>query len=147
MAQNNVGGVGLKITLFASITFPLGITITELSKETDPFVVNNVPLTKSGVGINGDKYVWQTAEQILTELNIIPNTESDKNLKILSNANRKSKNKVAVIDDITITVEYPNGETVTFLDGNITEGKIANGVATDGKYPDGHYTFEFGNVI
>lgn len=146
--MNNIGGVGLKITVLASITFPQGFTLTEFSTEADPLIMpSDVEITNSKMGLNGDKAVWQVVPNMPVEINLMPNTDGDKNMQILANTNRKEKNKVAPLDNITFIINYPNGKITTCSEGNIKTGKIADGVGTDSKYPDGHYVVEFAHII
>lgn len=144
----NIGGVGLKITVFASITFPQGVTLTEFSTEADPLEMpTDVEISNSQMGLNGDKAVWQVVPKMSVGINLIPGTEGDKNMQILANANRKEKNKVSVLDNITYIISYPDGKIRTCTDGNITIGKIADGVGTDSKYAPGHYVVDFAHII
>lgn len=144
----NIGGVGLSITVFASITFPQGFTLTEFSTEADPLEMpTDIEITNSQIGLNGDKAVWQVVPKISVGINLMPGTEGDKNMQILANTNRKAKNKVAPLDTITYIISYPDGKTKTCTDGNITVGKIADGVGTDSKYAPGHYVVDFANII
>lgn len=144
----NIGGVGLSITVIANITFPQGITLTAFSTEADPLEMpTDVEISQSKMGLNGDKAVWQVVPKMPVGINLIPGTDDDKNMQILANANRKEKNKVAPLDNITYIINYPNGKTKTCTEGNITVGKIADGVGTDSKYPDGHYVVEFAHII
>lgn len=144
----NIGGVGLKITVIANITFPQGFTLTEFSTEADPLEMPaDVEITSSQMGLNGDKAVWQVVPKMSVGINLMPNTEGDKNMQILANANRKEKNKVAPLDNITYIISYPNGKIVTCTEGNITVGKIADNVGTDSKYAPGHYVVDFAHII
>lgn len=144
----NIGGVGLKITVFASITFPQGFTLTEFSTEADPLEMpTDIEITSSQIGLNGDKAVWQVVPKLTVGINLMPNTEGDKNMQILANSNRKAKNKVAPIDTITFIISYPDGTIKTCTDGNIVVGKVADNVGTDSKFSPAHYVVDFANII
>lgn len=145
--MSDISGAGLKITIIASATFPQGFTVTEFASDTDPFIVEDVQVTQSEVGVNGDMVSWHRATIIPAEINVIPKTESDKNLKILVNANREAKNKMRVHDDIRIIASYPDGTVTTLKGGVVSEGSIAESVTNDGKIRSKNYKFQFPSVI
>ena len=143
----DIGALGSSVTIIAVPTFPQGIVIRDFASDTDPLVVDDVEVTNTEVGVNGDVVSWHRATTIPVTLSVIPNGESDKNLQILVNANRGAKNKVATNDDITMIVASPDGTMETYTGGVITSGKIGKSIGSDGKVRTGTYSFVFANKI
>lgn len=144
---NDIGALGSSITIIAVPTFPQGIVVKDFASDTDPWVVEDVEVTNTEVGVNGDVVSWHKATTIPAVLSVIPNGESDKNLQILVNANRGAKNKVATNDDITVIVTSPDGTMETYTGGVISAGKIGKSISNDGKIRTGTYSFTFANKI
>ena len=143
----DISGAGAKITILAIPTFPQGITITEFATDTDPFVIEDIEVTNSEGGVNGDMVSWHRATKIPVTLNVIPNSESDKNLMVLVATNRVAKNKIAINDNITMIVTYLDGTIKTLTNGVIVAGSVANSISNDGRIRSKSYRFEFPNVI
>lgn len=143
----DIGALGSSITVIAVPTFPQGLVIRDFATDVDPWVVEDVEVTNTEVGVNGDVVSWHRATTIPAELSVIPNGESDRNLQILVNANRGAKNKVATNDDITVIVTSPDGTMETYTGGVITSGKIGKTFGSDGKVRTGQYRFVFANKI
>lgn len=142
----DISVAGSKVTIIAVPTFPAGFTITEWATDADPLTIEDLEVSNSEVGVNGDFVSWHRAGIKNLEINIIPNSESDKNLMILTKANMVEKNKFATNDDITMVIVYPDGSKTTFSGGVITAGKIANSMTNDGKIRSGNYKFSFAKV-
>lgn len=145
--MQDIGGLGSKVTIIAVPTFPQGFTITEFASDSDPIVVDDVEVTNTEVGVNGDVVSWHRATTIPVEISVIPNSESDRNLQILVNANRGAKNKVSLNDDITMSVASADGTIETYTGGKIVSGKIGKSIGSDGKMRTGTYRFVFSNKI
>ena len=143
----NVGGANSKVTIISVPTFPQGFTVTELATDTDPLVIDDIEINNTEVGVNGDVVSWKKAGLINVELSVIPNTESDKNLKIILNSNRLAKNKVALDDDITMIVTESDGTITTFSGGKLISGPLSNSIGADAKIRTKTYRFTFSNVI
>lgn len=143
----DISGAKSKVTIIAIPTFPQGFTIEEYATDSDPVVIDDIEVTNTEVGVNGDVVSYKRATMINVELAVIPTTESDKNLEILLNANRLAKNKVATNDDITMIITYADGSTKTFSGGVILSGAVANTVSSDAKIRTKTYRFTFSNVI
>lgn len=144
---NNISGVGLRVSLIASVTFPLGITITQFADDTDPFDSASVSIGDATTGLNGDLIKYGKATPIPAVLAVIPRSDDDINLGILLEANRVGKNKISAQDDITMIVSYPDGGTVTATGGGITDGVLMTSVASAGRFKSKTYGFKFENKI
>lgn len=145
--MENISATGLEIIVKASVTFPAGIRITEFVDDADPLDIPDLQTADYGMGINGDLIVWNAPKPLEVNLNIIPLTESDRNLTILFDANRVAKNKQSVKDKITFTALYPDGTKRTFQNGVISGGIISNAVASSGRIKSKNYKFVFENII
>lgn len=143
----NIGGAGSKVTIISVPTFPQGFTVTEFATDTDPLVVDDTEINNTEVGVNGDVVSWKKAGLLNLELSVIPNSESDKNLKILFNSNRLAKNKVALDDNITMIIVEADGTTTTYTGGKMLSGTPSNSISSDAKLRTKTYRFTFSNVI
>lgn len=144
--MNDISAFGLKVQLTASQTFPSGISITQFADDADPFDAPSMQIRDKAMGINGDLIAWSKANPLPVTLNVIPNSEDDRNLAVLFEANRVGKGKQGARDVIGITVVYPDGRTASFTQGVITDGMAANSVASAGRFKSKAYVFAFENV-
>lgn len=144
--MNDASTFGLRVQLTATETFPAGISITQFADDADPFDTPSMQIRDKAMGINGDLITWSKANPIPVTLNLIPNSEDDKNLGVLFEANRVGKGKQGARDVITLTVVYPDGRTASFTQGAITDGMPANSAASSGRLKSKAYVFAFENV-
>lgn len=145
--MNNISGFGLKIQLVASVTFPAGITLTQFADDADPFDVPSQQIADKAMGLNGDIVTWAKANPIPVNLAMVPSGDDDRNLAVLLEANRVGKGKQGARDVITMTGIYPDGSTVTFSNGVITDGMLASAVASAGRLKSKTYAFSFENKV
>jgi hypothetical protein len=117
--------------------------LTQFADDADPFDLPSIQVADKAMGLNGDLVVWSRANPINTTVNIIPNTEDDRNLAILLNANRVSRGKNSSRDVITMVGIYPDGRTVTLSNGKITDGAPGISVASAGRMKTKAYQFSF----
>lgn len=142
----DVSGFGLRVILTASITFPAGIEITAFSDDSDPVDMASIQVRDKAAGVNGDLIVWSKANAVPLTLAVLPNTPDDANLQILAKANRASRGRRPVQDEITATVAYPDGRTLRFLRGAITDAIMGDPVASSGRIKTKPYIFAFEDV-
>lgn len=143
--MQDVSGTGIEITVIASQTFPVGIKVSAFADDADPLDTPEVQIAEWGMGVNGDLVVWRTPKPIELTLNVIPNTEEDKSLAILFDANRVAKGKVSARDMITLIAKYPDGTIKMLTKGAIVSGMPLNGIASSGKTKSKPYKFVFEN--
>lgn len=143
---NDISVFGLRVQVVASETFPSGINLTQFADDADPFDSPSIQIRDKAMGINGDLISWSKANPILLTLNIVPNSEDDKNLAVLFEANRVGKGKQGARDIVTITAVYPDGKTASFTQGMITDGMPANSATSAGRMKSKAYAFAFENV-
>jgi len=141
--MQDVSGFGLKLRLIASVTFPAGITLTQFADDADPFDLPSIQLADTATGLNGDLITWSKANPIKTTVNVVPDSEDDRNLAVLANANRVGRGKNSSRDVITLVGVYPSGRTVTLSAGKITDGAPGNSVSSAGRMKSKAYAFAF----
>lgn len=145
--SQDISGFGLQINLKASVTFPQGIVLTQFSDDQDPFDSPSIQITDKAMGLNGDMVTWSKANPILATVSLIAGSDDDRNLAVLFEANRVGKGKNSVRDILTLTAIYPDGRTVTYTEGKITDGMPSNGVASAGRLKSKSYQFAFENKV
>jgi hypothetical protein len=142
----NISGVGFQIQLVASVTFPVGITLTQFADDIDPFDIPSVKLAEASMGLNGDLLKASKANPIAITLGMVPAGEDDANLQVLLKANLVGKGKISADDVITLTGTYPNGKVVTLDGGFLSDGIPDDAIASAGRYKSKPYTFQFENT-
>ncbi|MCA6954827.1 phage tail fiber protein [Pectobacterium polaris] len=145
--MSDISGFGLTVNIRATTTFPNGINITQFADDADPFDSPSQQLADVAMGLNGDMVSWSVAQPLPVTLNIIPNSEDDRNLFILAEANRVAKGKIPARDVITMTAIYPDGSTRTLSNGKITDGMLGNSAASAGRLKTKTYVFKFENQV
>lgn len=141
--MQDISGFGIQVRIVASQTFPNGFTVTSFADDADPFAFTDQQIKDKAMGVNGDLIAWSTATPTELTINVIPKSDDDKNLTVLFEANRAAKGKKPVQDIITMTAIYPDGSTVTLNNGVITNGTVANSVASAGRMNTKSYAFAF----
>lgn len=141
--SNDVSGFGIRVRLVASATFPAGITLSQFADDADPVDLPSMQIADKAMGVNGDMVQWSKANPILATLNLIPNSDDDRNLAVLLNANRPARGKFPARDEITLTVLYPDGHTTTLVRGITTDGMPGQSVASAGRFKSKAYAFAF----
>ena len=144
--MQDISVFGIRVQVVASQTFPAGINITQFADDADPFDAPSMQIRDKAMGVNGDLISWSKANPIPVTLNVVPNSEDDKNLSVLFEANRVGKGKQGARDVIAITAVYPDGRTASFSQGVITDGQPANSAQSSGRMKSKAYSFAFENV-
>lgn len=141
--MQDVSASGFTLVLRASETFPNGFTITEVADDADPFDIPAVEIASTAMNVNGDLVTWSSPTPMTPTINVIPGSESDKNLSILWDANRAARGKRRARDTITLVASYPDGSTKTFSEGKMTSGMPGGSVASGGRIKTNAYVFAF----
>src|ERR1700753_3783497 len=105
--MQDVSGFGVSLQIVASSTFPAGFTVTEFADDVDPFDIPSIQIADKAMGVNGDLIIWSKPNPINITVGVIPNSDDDKNLGILLEANRVGRGKISAQDVVTITAIYP----------------------------------------
>ena len=144
--MNDISTFGARVQLVASETFPSGVTLTQFADDADPFDTPAMQIRDKAMGANGDLIVWSKANPIVVTMSLVPSSEDDDNMAVLFEANRVGKGKQGALDDVSVTVLYPDGRTASFTSGAITDGMPANSASSAGRMKSKTYTFAFENV-
>jgi hypothetical protein len=141
--MQNISGFGLKAVISASATFPSGFTVTEFADDADPIDNASMQIADKAMNINGQLVTWGKANPIPATINVLPGSEADVNLAALFHANRPSAGRRMAMDEINITLTYPDGKTVRLIRGIITDGVPGAPVASAGRLKSKAYQFAF----
>ena len=141
--MQDISAIGFTLVLRASETFPSGFTITEVADDADPFDIPAVEIASTAMNVNGDLIAWSAPAPMTPTINVVPGSESDKNLAILWDANRAARGKRHARDVITLVASYPDGSTKTFSEGKMTSGNPGGSIASSGRIKSNAYAFAF----
>lgn len=144
--MNNISGFGLRVVITASNTFPNGFTISAFADDSDPFDFPELTTSETAMGLNGDQLAWNNANPVAVTLNVIPNSEDDRNLDTLFSANRAARGRQSAQDEITMSGIYPDGSTVELVAGVTTTYIPSSSVASAGRLKSKPYNFSFEDV-
>lgn len=139
----DISAFGIRVRLVASATFPAGISLTQFADDSDPLDVQSQEIAATAMGVNGDLVSWSRANPLPLTLSFIPNTDDDRNMQVLLEANRVGRGKANARDVITVTASYPDGRSTTWSGGVLTNGMVSNAVASAGRLKTKPYTFAF----
>lgn len=145
--MQDVSATGVKITVITVPTYPKGFEVSEFADNADPLDFPPTQIADYGMGVNGDLVTWTKPVPLEITLNVIPNTDADKNLGILYDMNRAAKGKISAQDLVTLVASYPDGTRKIFSNGKLISGVPANGVSSDGRIKTKEYKFVFENKI
>ncbi|MBP3514297.1 MAG: hypothetical protein Q4P84_00070 [Elusimicrobiales bacterium] len=145
--MQDVSFIGGKVTVIAAPTFPQGFEISEFADDADPLDFPAAQIAEYGMGVNGDLVVWTRAAALEVTLNIIPNSDADKNLSILYDMNRAAKGKISAQDVITLVASYPDGTRKILSNGKLVSGVPAGSASSNGRIKTKEYKFVFENKI
>ena len=143
----DVSALGIKATLVATPSYPVGFTITQFADDGDSLNVPDMTIMQSGMGVNGDLVVWRTAVPCEVDINVIPGTDDCKNLENLFKLNMVQKNKVASKDVITLMIQHPNGKIDILTNGYIIGGKPVQDYTASGRAKTRTFRFMFENNV
>lgn len=143
----DVSGFGTIVNVVGSNTFPAGFIVTAFSDDADAFDLDAIDIADKAMGVNGDLIKWSKANAIPFKISVIPGSEDDINLSILAEANRVGQGKFSAQDIVTITIIYPNGNTLLLSQGFIQNAMFGNSVAGSGRQKTKVYNFFFQNKI
>lgn len=141
--MENISGFGLSVQINADVTFPSGFTVTQFADDGDPFDFPSIQIMDKAMGLNGDLVTWSVANPIMVTINVIPDSEDDRNMSILLEANRVGRGKNSARDVVSMVGIYPDGSTVALSEGVITDGMPSSGVASAGRKKSKAYSFSF----
>jgi hypothetical protein len=144
--MENISAYGSQFVLRASTTFPIGLPISQLADDTDPFDIPEITLADKSKGVNGDLIIWATANPIEITLAVIPGSADDQNLSILAQANNPASGGTLANDVITLTGIYPDNSTIVCSKGGITAATVGKSIASAGRMKTKVYKFAFEQI-
>lgn len=144
--MQDISAFGIRVQLYASVTFPAGITLSQFSDDADSLDVPSQQVGDKAMGVNGDLVTWSKANPLPVTVNVIPATDDDINLSVLLEANRAARGKRPARDIITLVALYPDGSTLTYSPGKIMDGMPGNSLASSGRMKSKPYAFAFENL-
>lgn len=143
----DVSGFGLKATIVALQSFPMGFTVQQFSDDIDPLEIQDDTPGAYEMLYDGSLFAYTQASPILVKISVLPGSEDDINLKILLSS-RRMANKLLPISDVTsMVVSYPDGGKTVFSNGSIISGPPADSIKQEGRKRGNTYTFAFGTSI
>jgi hypothetical protein len=142
----DISAFGVTVTLTASNTYPVGLTLTHFADDADPLDIPEITIKDGAMGVNGDLVTWSKATKIDIKIAVIPGSIDDIALSILAEANRVGLGKSSAQDIITCTGVYPNGATVNLTEGSVMTFMPGYSIASVGKLKSKVYGFMFENV-
>lgn len=129
----DISAMGIKATIVALPSYPVGFVLTEFADDGDSINVPDMTIMQSGMGVNGDLVVWRTAQPCEIEVNLIPGTEDCKNMENLFKLNLTQKNKISSKDVLTMTINHPDGKIDVLTNGYIIAGKPIQDYSSNGR--------------
>lgn len=144
--MQDISGFGLRAIIFADITFPNGLTITQFADDADPLDSPAITLAEAAMGLNGDMVTWSKPNTIPAVIAVVPNSDDDINLGILADANRVARGKRGTKDIIDIQFIYPDGTSVSKTRGVIVTATLGFPVASSGRMKSKVYGFMFEDI-
>lgn len=145
--MQDVGGFGTEVIIFASITFPNGLPISQFADDADPIDSPSIQISDKAMGLNGDFIRWGKAIPVGLTLNVIPGSDDDLNLNLLFSSNQVGKGRRPVNDVITAVVSYPDGTVKSFMAGGAMDYVPANSISSSARMKSKPYVFAFETVV
>lgn len=143
----DVSAMGIKATLIAAPSYPVGITMTQFADDGDSLSVPDMTIMQSGMGVNGDLVVWRTAVPCEIDVNLIPGTDECLAMENLFKLNMTQKNKVSSKDVLTLTIEHPDGKIDILTNGYIIGGKPVQDYSSNGRAKTRTFRMVFENNV
>lgn len=144
----DVSAVGISVRLVASVTYPMGITLTAFPEEGEVGISGDTEIAGNASGVNGDLIWWKTVNGIEVNLPIIPNTNDEALLDVLFQGNRAAKNRFPKKDIIQMIVTNPvTGVAKTYKNGVVKSGAVGYQYGNDGRIRNKTYGFVFEDAI
>lgn len=143
----DVSALGIKATLIAVPSYPVGFTMTQFADDGDSLNVPDMTIMQSGMGVNGDLVVWRTAVPYEVDINLIPGTEDCKNMENLFKLNMTQKNKIASKDLLTLIIQHSDGRIDVLTNGYIIGGKPVQDYAANGRAKTRTFRLLFENNV
>ena len=147
----DVSGRGTGILLTSIPILPVGLWIDQWPDDTDPFDVPGVDIAEVAMGLNGGLVRWLKAMPITYTLAVLPFSAADRALQLVWDSLRPAQTLtigglLPSVDNLQITLVYPQGIQLTLFDGTMTKGDPAPGLQSSGRLKTKIYEFAFGSI-
>lgn len=143
MANENLSTFGSKVILSASINYPMGVEIEDWADDADPFGPDNVTISEYGISLNGALLSWQQPAVAELEFSVWANSDSDRILRNIFDTDSIRKGKAALINVLTLSVQFPDGEKAIFTSGKMLSGPPSSRAQQGGRKASKTYRFVF----
>lgn len=143
----DISAMGIKATLIADKSYPLGITLTEFADDGDSLNVDDMNIMSYAMGVNGTMVVWRTAVPCPISINLIPGTDECKDMENLFKLNMTQKNKTSRADVLTLMIEHPDGKIDMLTKGYIIAGKPIQDYSSNGRAKTRTFRMVFENNV
>lgn len=144
--MENISGFGLTGQVTASKTFPNGFTVSAFADDADPLDAPDIDVADKAFGLNGHMVIWSRPTGIDIILSVLPNTDDERNLSALTEANRVALGKPGARDEVSIVLNYPNGDVAICSSGANLTGPVIQAIASSGRMKTRSYRFCFERV-
>ena len=141
--MRDITASGSFITLTSTVTFPNGIVLSALADDQDPLDFDELTISQTGMGLNGDLVVWSKPVPVPVKIAVIATSEDDINLNTLFKAVKPAKGRRGSREKIDIEVNYADGTTKKMVGGIITSGIDGNALSSEGRFKTKVYGFTF----
>lgn len=145
--MTDVSALGFSIIVKDDELFPQGFTVTRTADGADPFDFPVQTIGAATADANGHLVYASEANPITFTMNLLPSTEEGENMQALYNAHRPAAGRPRTGGAITITVQYPDGESVTATNVKIISGPPARSIQQPSRYKALEYTFAAEDLI
>lgn len=142
-----VSANGVKLMLFASVSYPVGVEIATFNPGDDPISADDLTIAETEMGVNGNMIVYRTPYAYNMVFNITPMTEVDQILENIANADRIASGKLSAKNILTLQVIYPQGRILTYIDGALTGIPGGFSSSGNGRINGRRYAMTFRNMV
>lgn len=142
----NISGFGLKATVVALQTFPMGFTLSQFADTSNPIEFEPMAPVGYEMLFDGDLFAFDKAAPVIVSCSVLPQTDDDINLKMMLTSKKGGVRWLPFSDVTTMVVTYPDGGRVVLSNGTIVSGPIGDTVLQTGRKACNTYKFAFGTV-
>lgn len=142
----DLSGFGLKATIVALQTFPMGFQVSDFADDVNPLEISDDEVAAYEMLYDGSLYAFTKAFPITVKISVIPGSDDDINLKILLAAKKVTSHLFPISDLTSMVVSYPDGGKAIFSNGTILSGPPADSITLGGRKKGNTFTFVFGAV-
>lgn len=139
--STDVSALGFSIVVKDDKLFPQGFVIKRTADAADPFDFADLTLGEATMDANGFLVYASAPSPIEFTINLLPSTEEDKNMSQLFEAHRPAMGRARTGGEITITVQYADGSSITATDVYLISGSPARSISQPSRYKVKPYVF------